>query len=160
MSLFYNPSAASRLLVARVVKPGYSLPMNPNPTIDKILAETKTIAVVGFSSNPAKAGYYVPAYLQQHGYRILPVNPNLTEGLGGPAYATLDDVPQPVDLVLLFQRSENVPPFVDQAIAIGASAVWMQLGIANEAAARKAADAGLDVVQDACMLVEHRQWRR
>ena len=76
--------------------------MNEYATIDKILAETQSIAVVGFSSNPAKAGYYVPAYLKQQGYRIFPVNPNLTDGLGEPAYASLADVPGPVDLVLIF----------------------------------------------------------
>lgn len=129
--------------------------------IEKILGETKTIAVVGFSSNSGKAGYYVPAYLRRHGYTIHAVNPNLSEGLeGDPTYGSLAEVPQPVDLVLLFQRSENVPPFVDQAIDIGAKAVWMQLGIANEAAAQKARSAGLDVVQDACMLVEHKNWDR
>lgn len=126
--------------------------------MEKIMAEAKTIAVVGFSSKPARAGYYVPAYLKEQGYRIIPVNPNLTEGLGETAVPTLNDITEPVDLVLLFQRSENVPPFVDQAIEIGAKAVWMQLGIANQAAAEKAKAAGLDVVQDACMLVEHRRW--
>lgn len=134
--------------------------MDQEPTINKILAEAKTIAVVGFSSVPQKAGYYVPAYLQQRGYRIIPVNPNLSQGLGEPAYAALADVPEPIDLVLLFQRSENVPPFVDEAIACGARAVWLQLGIANEATADRARAAGLDVVQNACMLVEHRRWQR
>ena len=131
-----------------------------NQEMEKIMAEAKTIAVVGFSSKPTKAGYYVPAYLKEHGYRILPVNPNLQEGLGETAVPTLAEVTEPVDLVLIFQRSENVPPFVDQAIAIGAKAVWMQLGIAHEAAANKARAAGLDVVQNACMLVEHRRWVR
>lgn len=126
--------------------------------IEKILAEAKTIAVVGFSSKTAKAGHYVAAYLQNKGYRIIPVNPFLTEGLGETAVSTLTDITEPVDLVLIFQRSENVPPFVDQAIEIGATAVWMQLGIVNEPAAEKARQAGLDVVQDACMLVEHRRW--
>jgi predicted CoA-binding protein len=135
--------------------------MNRNQPIDKILREAKTIAVVGFSSNPQKAGYYVPAYLKRQGYTIYAVNPNVSEGLGGdPAYATLADVPVPIDLALIFQRSENVPPFVDQAIEVGAKAVWMQLGIANEEAARKAEAAGLDVVQNACMLVEHKNWIR
>ncbi len=131
--------------------------MNEQP-IDKILSKAKTIAVVGFSSKPAKAGYYVPAYLQEKGYRIIPVNPFLDEGLGETAVSNLTDITEPVDLVLIFQRSENVPPFVDQAIEMGATAVWMQLGIANEPAAAKARAAGLDVVQDACMLVEHRRW--
>lgn len=129
-------------------------------TAEKIMAEAKTIAVVGFSSKPARAGYYVPAYLKEQGYRIIPVNPNLTEGLGETAVPVLTDITEPVDLVLIFQRSENVPPFVDQAIEIGAKAIWMQLGIAHEAAAEKAKAAGLDVVQDACMLVEHRRWAR
>lgn len=132
--------------------------MNNQP-MEKIMAEAKTIAVVGFSSKPAKAGYYVPAYLQSQGYRIIPVNPNLDEGLGETAVPTLTTIAEPVDLVLIFQRSENVPPFVDEAIEIGAKAVWMQLGIANETAAAKARAAGLDVVQDACMLVEHKRWR-
>ncbi len=118
--------------------------MRRDQPIEKIMKEAKTIAVVGFSSNPQKAGYYVPAYLSGQGYTIYAVNPNVAEGLNGePVYATLDEVPVPVDLVLLFQRSENVPPFVDQAIEIGAKAIWMQLGIANESAAQKAGNAGL-----------------
>lgn len=123
-----------------------------------ILANTQTIAVVGFSSKEHRAGYYVPAYLAEQGYQIIPVNPNLAEGLGQPAYPDLASIPEPVDLVLIFQRSENVPSFVDDAIAIGAKAVWMQLGIANEAAARKAREAGLTVVEDSCMMVDHRLW--
>ncbi len=134
--------------------------MDQTPTINKILTEARIVAVVGFSSVPQKAGYYVPAYLQQQGYRVIPVNPNLSKGLGEPAYAALADVPEPIDLVLIFQRSENVPPFVEQAIECGAKAVWMQLGIANEAAAERARAVGLDVVEDACMLVEHRHWKR
>lgn len=130
----------------------------PDETMRKIMKETQTIAVVGLSSRKTRAGYYVPAYLQQNGYRIIPVNPNLTEALGEKAYARLNDVPEPVDLVLIFQRSENVPPFVDEAIRIGAKAVWMQLGIANPDAAVKARTAGLDVVQNACLMVEHRAW--
>lgn len=124
--------------------------------IETILSKAKAIAVVGFSSKPERAGYYVPEYLQQQGYRIFPVNPNLTEALGGPAYADLIDIPYMVDTVLIFQRSENVPPFVDAAIEIGAKYVWMQEGISNAAAAEKARAAGLVVVEDACMMVEHR----
>lgn len=129
---------------------------NQEQTISKVIKESKTIAVVGLSSRRHRAGYYVPAYLQQQGYRIIPVNPNLKQALGERAYPELTAIPYPVDLVLLFQRSENVPPFVEQSIKIGAKAVWMQLGIAHEAAAAKARAAGLDVVQDACMLVEHK----
>ncbi len=127
-----------------------------NNSINKILIETKTIAVVGFSRRQSRAGYYVPAYLQGHGYRIIPVNPYLEEALGEKAYPDLASIPHPVDLVLVFQRSEKVPPFVDQAIEVGAKAVWMQRGIYNEAAGRKAQEAGLGVVQDSCMMVEHR----
>lgn len=125
--------------------------------IKKILENTRTIAVVGFSAKQSRASHYVPAYLQDHGYRIIPVNPSLQEGLGEPAYPDLKSIPQPVDLVLLFRRSEDIPPLVDQAIEIGAKAVWMQQGIANPAAAQAAQQAGLDVVMDACMMVEHRQ---
>ncbi|MCL4867720.1 MAG: CoA-binding protein [Anaerolineae bacterium] len=127
-------------------------------TMIQIMQTCQTIAVVGFSRYTAKAGYYVPAYLQKQGYRIIPVNPNLETGLGEKAYAALAGIPEPVDLVLLFQRSENVPPFVTQAITIGAKAVWMQLGIKHEGAAAAARAAGLAVVQDTCMLVAHRQW--
>lgn len=126
---------------------------------DFILAETKTIAVVGLSARPARAGYYVPAYLQKQGYRIIPVNPHLKEALGEKAYTALTAVPEPVDLVLIFQRSENVPPFVDEAMAIGAKAIWLQSGIRHEEAAAKARAAGLLVVQDACMMVEHGRWQ-
>lgn len=124
-----------------------------------ILAQTKTIAVVGLSSQPSRAGHYVPAYLQRHGYHIIPVNPHLTEALGEKAYATLTAVPHPIDLALIFQRSENVPPFIDEAIAVGAKAVWLQTGIRHEAAAAQARAAGLLVVQDACMMVEHGRWQ-
>ena len=126
-------------------------------TIRRLLDTTKTIAVVGLSSRPGRPGYYVPAYLQSQGYRIIPVNPFIESALGEKSYPDLLAVPEPVDLVLLFRRSEAVPPFVEQAIEIGAKAVWMQLGILNQAAAEKARQAGLDVVMDACMLVEHKR---
>jgi predicted CoA-binding protein len=131
-------------------------------TIKTILQNCHTIAVVGLSSRAQRAGYYVPAYLQRNGYRIIPVNPNLDQALGEKAYPDLLAVPEPVDLVLLFRRSEAVPPFVDQAVQIGAKAVWMQLGIFNLPAAEKATQAGLKVVMDACMMVEHRRlmWGR
>lgn len=129
-------------------------------TITRLLDTVKTIAVVGLSSNPDRPGYTVPAYLQKHGYRIIPVNPALQQALGEKAYPDLLSLPEPVDLVQIFRRSEAVPPFVEQAIQIGARAVWMQLGIVNEEAARLAREAGLDVVMDACMMVEHRRRRR
>ena len=130
--------------------------MEKHHIIEKILFEMKTIAVVGFSARQSRAGYYVPAYLQAQDYRIIPVNPYLEEALGETAYPNLLVVPEPVDLVLIFRRSENVPPVVEEAIAVGAKAVWMQLGIVNKTAAAQAEAAGLDVVMDACMLVEHR----
>lgn len=125
--------------------------------IERILKGCHTIAVVGLSSDPTRAGYYVPAYLQQHGYRVIPVNPGLEQALGEKAYPDLPSVPEPVDLVLIFRRSEAVPPFIDQAIDIGARAAWMQLGIINAEAAEKARQAGLDVVMNDCIMVEHRQ---
>lgn len=132
----------------------------PTETMLKVMKEAKTIAVVGMSKKPHRAGYYVPKYLQDAGYRVIPVNPYLKEAvLGEPPYAGLKDLPEAIDLVLLFQRSENVPPFVTEAIAIGAKAIWMQLGIRNDEAAAEAERAGLDVVQDACMMVEHRRLR-
>ena len=133
--------------------------MNRQNILEQILVNTKTIAVVGLSSSTRKAGYYVPAYLQNQGYKIIPVNPNLDSALGEKAYPNLRAVPEPVDLVLIFRRPENVPPVIDQAIEIGASAIWMQLGIINVPAADGAKKAGLNVVMDACMMVEHRRWQ-
>lgn len=127
--------------------------------IQHILRTCQTIAVVGLSSRLERAGYYVPAYLQKFGYRIIPVNPFLQEALGVKAFSDLLAIDEPVDLVLIFQRSEAVPPFIEQAIQIGAKAVWMQLGISHPLAAEQARQAGLEVVMDACMLVEHQRWR-
>jgi predicted CoA-binding protein len=136
-----------------------SITLNKHQIVEYILENAQVIAVVGLSSEKFKAGYYVPEYLQQEGYRIIPVNPYLNSSLGEKAYPELAAVPEPIDLVLIFQRSENVPPFVDQAIEVGAKMVWMQLGIMNQKAAEKAETAGLKVVQNACMLVEHRRWK-
>ena len=131
---------------------------NQEETIDYILTHAGVIAVVGLSRRKTQAGYYVPAYLHDEGYRIIPVNPYLDEALGEKAYPDLGSIPEPVDLVLIFQRSEKIPPFVDEAINIQAMAVWMQLGIYHQGAAEKAREPGLEVVMNACMLVEHRQW--
>ena len=133
--------------------------MNKDETIRRILSNSKTIAVVGFSSNHGKAGYYVPVYLHDQGYLIYPVNPHIESGLGQKAYPDLNSLLEKPDLVLIFRRNSAVPPFVDQAIEVGAKAVWMQLGIINVPAASKAKAAGLDVVMDACMMVEHRRWQ-
>jgi predicted CoA-binding protein len=123
--------------------------------IRDILSTSKNIAVVGLSDRPVRASFGVAAYLQGKGYRIIPVNPLITEVLGERSYASLRDVPVPVDLVDIFRRSEDVPLIVDDAIAIGARTVWMQEGIVNEEAADKARAAGLKVVMDRCTLKEH-----
>jgi uncharacterized protein len=125
----------------------------------QILQDNKTVAVVGLSSRPDRPSHSVPAYLQEQGYRIIPVNPTLDEALGERAYASLRDIPEAVDIVQIFRRSEDVPPVVDEAITIGAKVVWMQAGIVNEEAAAKARAAGLQVVMDACMRATHRGLR-
>lgn len=129
----------------------------PAPDKRRILREVKTIAVVGLSRRKTRAGYYVPAYMQSAGYRIIPVNPHLDEALGEKAYPDLLSIPQPVDMVVIFRRSEDVPPVVEQAIQIGAKVVWMQLGIVNQAAAERARAAGLQVVMDSCIKVDHQR---
>jgi len=128
--------------------------------ITKILRESRTIAVVGLSSNPMRPSFGVTEYMQGMGYRIIPVNPNEREVLGEKGYARLEDVPEKIDIVNVFRRAEEVPPVVESAIRIGAKVVWMQSGIANEEAAEKARAAGLMVIEDACILVEHRRRAR
>jgi hypothetical protein len=123
--------------------------------IGEILATTKTIAVVGLSDNPNRPSYHVAAYLQTHGYRIIPVNPFVNEVLGERSYAGLRDIPVPVDLVDIFRKSELVPPVVEDAIAIHAKAIWMQEGVVHEEASAQARAAGLKVVMDRCVLKEH-----
>jgi predicted CoA-binding protein len=120
-----------------------------------LLESTRTIAVVGLSDKPDRPSHYVSAYMQAHGYRIIPVNPAVTTVLGQRAYPTLKDIPEPVDMVDVFRQSEAVPPIVQDAIAIGAKSLWLQEGVVHEAAAAQAADAGLAVVMDRCVLKEH-----
>ena len=127
--------------------------------VQRILETTKTIGVVGLSDKPDRDSYQVAAYLQRQGYRIIPVNPRMTEVLGEKAYPSLRDIPAPVDVVQIFRRSEDVPPIVEDAIAAGAKVVWMQSGIVNEEAAARAEAAGLKVVMDACMRATHRTLR-
>ncbi len=126
--------------------------------IPHILNQCRTIAVVGLSPKPHRASFDVSRYMQAAGYRIIPVNPNATEVLGEKAYATLTEAAQheTIDLVNCFRNSEDIPPIVDEAIAIGAKAVWMQLGVAHPGAAATAEDAGLLVVQDHCIKIDHR----
>lgn len=127
-----------------------------NRQLKEILLSTKTIASVGLSSSDEKESYHIAAYLQEQGYRIIPVNPTAKEILGEKAYASLSEIPEKVDVVQLFRKSEDVPPFVDEAVRIGAKVVWMQVGIENEQAAAKARAAGLQVVMNACMRITHR----
>ena len=129
--------------------------MNTRETINRILDECRTIAVVGLSSNPGRPSYGVARYMQQRGYRIIPVNPNEAEVLGEKAYPALTAIEDKVDLVDIFRRSEEAGAHVDDAISIGAMAVWLQEEVIDEAAAERAEKAGLLVVMDRCILKEH-----
>jgi predicted CoA-binding protein len=129
-------------------------------TIPQLLTESKTIAVVGLSSNLLRPSHSVAEYMQRQGYRIIPVNPSETEVLGERAYPSLDDVPGPVDIVNIFRRPNQVGAVVEQALRKpGVKAIWMQLGIENPEAAAAAEAGGLFVVMDRCILIEHRQLR-
>ncbi len=123
------------------------------------LANCKTIAVVGLSPKPHRDSFRVAKYMQEHGFRIVPINPNAPEVLGEKAYASLTDAAQHerIDMVNCFRNSEDIPPIAAEAIAIGAKSLWLQIGVVNDAAAKQATDAGLVVVQDLCLMVEHRQ---
>jgi predicted CoA-binding protein len=143
--------------------------MEPQPTCEvptiwvsdeearRVMDRYTTVAVVGLSSHPEKPGYFVPKYLQEQGYTIIPVNP-AAKGplLGRPVYATLRDVPEKIDIVEIFRPSEDAPPIVEDAIAVGAKVVWMQEGIVNNAAAKRAEAAGLIVIMNKCMMKVHR----
>ncbi len=126
-------------------------------TIPELLRSARTIAVVGLSGRPTRPSYGVARYMQSRGYRIIPVNPMEAEVLGEKSYARLEDVPERIDIVDIFRRSEFVPAIVDAAIRVGAGAVWMQEGVINETAAENARRAGLTVVMDRCILKEHRR---
>ncbi len=123
--------------------------------ISQILKNSRTIAVVGLSSRQHRPSFGVSQYMQSAGYRIIPVNPGETEVLGEKCYARLEDIPEPVDIVDIFRRSEFVPAIVDSAIRIGAAAVWMQEGVVHAEAAERARRAGLAVVMNTCILKEH-----
>jgi len=131
--------------------------MNSDKEMKEILLSIKTIASVGLSSNQEKDSFWIVSYLQEQGYRIIPVNPTATEILGEKVYPNLEAIPDKVDVVQVFRKSEDVPPVVDSAIKIGAKVVWMQAGIVNAEAAQKAREAGLQVVMDACMRMTHRR---
>jgi predicted CoA-binding protein len=123
----------------------------------EILRKYKNIAVVGLSSNPTRPSYGVTEYMQSVGYRIIPVNPNETEVLGEKSHARLEDVGEKIEIVDIFRRAEEVAAVVQSAIRVGARVVWMQMGVENEAAAEQARAAGLTVVEDSCILIEHRK---
>ncbi|MBP6821999.1 MAG: CoA-binding protein [Acidobacteria bacterium] len=129
--------------------------INDPKAIETILNECRSIAVVGLSSNPIRPSYDVAGYLQRNGYRIIPVNPNETEVLGERAYPSLADVPEKFDLVDIFRRSEEAGQHVDEAIRLGAKAVWLQDNVIDESAAKRAIEAGLLVVMDDCILRQH-----
>jgi uncharacterized protein len=124
---------------------------------ENLLRNAKTIAVVGLSNRRSRPSYGVSEYMQSNGYRIIPVNPNETEILGEKSWASLEEIPERVDIVDIFRRPECVPEIVDAAIRIGAKGVWMQEGVVHDEAAGKARAAGLEVVMDRCILKEHRK---
>lgn len=126
-------------------------------SIPELLRKARTIAVVGLSNKSYRPSYGVSSYMQDAGYRIIPVNPEESEVLGEKSYARLEDVPERIDIVDIFRRPEHVPDIVESAIRVGAGAIWMQEGVVHEEAAEKARQAGLAVVMDRCILKEHRR---
>jgi predicted CoA-binding protein len=125
--------------------------------IERLMREARTVAVVGLSGDPHRPSHGVARYLRRSGLRILPVNPHLSTWEGLPAYASLADLPEPVDVVDVFRRPEHVPALAREAVSIGAGALWLQLGVLSDEGARIAAEGGLDVVMDRCLAVEHRE---
>ena len=121
----------------------------------RILRTSRTLAVVGLSANWYRPSYFAAKYMQEHGYRVIPVNPKYREILGEKCYPSLCDIPQPVDIVDVFRKTADVPPIAEDAIKIGAKVLWQQLGVRNEEAAAKAQAAGLQTVMDRCVKIEH-----
>jgi hypothetical protein len=132
------------------------MPVDKKDTIGELLSRTRTIAVVGLSSDPMRPSFGVSQYMQRKGYRVIPVNPNERSVLGEKAYRSLSEIPEKIDLVDVFRRSEFVPEIVDEAIRLNIPSVWLQEGVVHAAAAQKARDAGITVVMDRCILKEHR----
>lgn len=139
---------------------GTDLEINSPEGIKQILEDSRTIAVIGLSSNPGRASHSVSAYMQARGYKIIPVNPNEESVLGEKAFARLEDVPEKIDIVDIFRRSEEAGAHVDEAIRVGARAVWLQEDVIDHEAAGRALSAGLTVVMDRCILKEHLRLRR
>ena len=121
----------------------------------RILTENKTIAVVGLSANWWRPSFFAAKYMQDHGYRIVPVNPNYDEVLGEKCYERIEDIPDPVDIVDIFQKHEVTPALAQSAVAIGARVLWLQLGVVNDESARIAESGGLEVVMNRCVKIEH-----
>ena len=124
-------------------------------TLRRILKDSRTIAVVGLSANWFRPSYFAAKYMIEHGYRVIPVNPQYTEVLGQKCYASLSDIPEKVDIVDCFQKTERILPLAEVAIAIGAKVLWQQIGVTNEEADRRVRAAGLDSVMDRCVKIEH-----
>jgi len=135
------------------------MPVTSDDEIGRMLNKIRTIAVVGLSDDPMRPSYGVSSYMQQQGYRIIPVNPTIKEALGEKSYPDLSSVPEKIDLVDVFRRQEFVPEVVDEAIKLKLPAIWLQEGVIHQAAAQKARDAGIFVVMDRCILKEHRRRR-
>jgi predicted CoA-binding protein len=125
------------------------------PTLRRILRSARTLAVVGLSAEWHRPSFFAAKYMQEHGYRIIPVNPRYPEILGERCHASLETIEEPVDIVDVFRKTEDVLPIARQAIAIGAKCLWQQIGVKNLEAAKLAADAGLDIVMDRCVKIEH-----
>ncbi len=130
------------------------MPIDTDEGLREVLTSTKTIALVGASPNPDRASHAVMHYMLDRGYRVIPVNPNETEILGQKVYATLKDIPEPVDMVDIFRKSEDAGPLCDEAIEIGAKSVWLQLRVIHEEGARRAEAAGLKVIMDRCPAID------
>jgi predicted CoA-binding protein len=124
-------------------------------TLRRILGQYRVIAVVGLSADWYRPSYFAAKYMQEHGYRVIPVNPKYAEILGEKCYPSLKAIPEKVEIVDVFRKSADVPPVAEEAIAIGAQVLWQQLGVRNEAAAARARAAGLETVMDRCVKIEH-----
>ncbi len=129
------------------------------PEVLRSMLDARTIAVIGLSDRPDRPSHYVSAYMQQHGYTILPVNPSITETLGERSYASLTDLPIKPDLVNVFRVASLIPAIVDEMLLLGLTTLWVQQGIVNREAARRAEQGGIRVVMDRCIMVEHRNGR-
>jgi len=127
-------------------------------TIQRVLHGARTIAIVGLSSNDLRASNFVGYYLKRHGYNVVPVNPRETDVLGEPSYGSLDEVPVPIDIVNVFRVPDAVPAIAEEAVAVGAGAMWCQFGVINEAGAQIAEDGGVTVIMDRCLKVEHARY--